>query len=419
MPNLQDIKTKFGIIGDNPMLNEAIERAAQVANVNFSVLVLGESGAGKEFFPKIIHDKSKRRLKKYIAVNCGAIPEGTIDSELFGHVKGAFTGAIADHKGYFEEANEGTIFLDEVAELPLSTQARLLRVLESGEFLRVGSNTVQKTDVRIIAATNRNLVQLIKEGRFRQDLYYRLSTIIIEVPPLRERPDDIDKLVRKFVSEYQSEYKADRPIFDEQAKEALRVYRWPGNVRELKNLISRICVLEEGKTITKEIVNNYLHFDSDKSYMPVLADAGADNAGWQREREYLYQMILQLGKQVKDMQERIDRYESVFTGDRMHISADTNELRRETSLLPRMSVNEKLNDNRNNQLQPSDDAFYIEDGVVVNERNNDDTLTLRDMERNKITEALHRNHGRRKATAVELGISERTLYRKIKEYELK
>ncbi len=373
-------KQRFGIVGNAAALIAAVQRAVRVAPIDLSVLVTGESGSGKEFFPQIIHNYSSRKHAKYIAVNCGAIPEGTIDSELFGHEKGSFTGAVASRKGYFEEADGGTIFLDEVAELPMTTQARLLRVLETGEFLKVGSSQVQKTNIRIVAATNVDLPHAIAEGRFREDLYYRLSTVQIVVPPLRERGNDIMLLARKFSSDFAERYRMPEIAFSDDARSALLRYRWPGNVRQLKNIIEQVALFEPGTQVSAAVLAEYLPSGA-ATYTPVRPGGNADHT-YEREREMLFNMIFNL-------RTRIDELTS-----RMEGSAD---------ITPTVEVETPITDHNMPVLSPLHTSF---------------SASVNDAERQNIIEALRRNDGRRKATAQELNISERTLYRKIREYGL-
>ena len=398
---VQQAKLRFGIVGNAPALQAAVERAIRVAPIDLSVLVTGESGTGKEFFPQIIHANSPRKHAKYIAVNCGAIPEGTIDSELFGHEKGAFTGAVDSRKGYFEEANGGTIFLDEVAELPLTTQARLLRVLESGEFLKVGSSTVQKTNIRVVAATNVDLLQAVADGKFREDLYYRLSTVQIHIPPLRDRGNDIRLLARKFASDFAERYRMPAITFSDDALADMRHYRWPGNVRQLKNVVDQMALFESDHEITAEILRSYLPAIS-TSYIPAR---GVDAHSYEREREMLLGMILNLQKRVDGLQEaREGRNKTEHTHSAI---PKTNILDdpAETAMLvhvPKGAHNRECSDEEYTEL--------------VNEAQPQEPSTLEDSEREMIRRALERNDGRRKAAAKELNISERTLYRKIKEY---
>lgn len=399
-PQVLQAKQRFGIIGNAPALTAAVERAIRVAPIDLSVLVTGESGAGKEFFPQIIHAFSARKHAKYIAVNCGAIPEGTIDSELFGHEKGAFTGAVDSRKGYFEEANGGTIFLDEVAELPLTTQARLLRVLESGEFLKVGSSTVQRTSVRIVAATNVDLQAAVADGRFREDLFYRLSTVQIQIPPLRDRGADIRLLTRKFASDFSERYRMPLITFSTEAEDTMRHYRWPGNVRQLKNIVEQLALFEAGKEITPALLEQYLPSIS-ASYMPTV---GVDTHSYQREREMLFGMIFNLQNRIDELQSRLDSASvHIGKGNLIEREPETKADTFTTSLIvhrPETAVT----------TPPCSEVAYSE---VLNTPE-----TLEDNERETIRRALLRNDGRRKAAADELQISERTLYRKIKEYGL-
>ena len=411
------VQQRFSIIGQAPALRAAIERALRVAQVDLSVLVIGESGSGKEHFPKIIYENSPRKHKKYIAVNCGAIPEGTIDSELFGHVKGSFTGADRDHKGYFEEANGGVIFLDEVAEMPLSTQARLLRVLESGEFIKVGSSMVQKTDIRVVAATNKDLPQAIKEGKFREDLYYRLSTVQIDVPPLRERGDDILLLTRKFLHDFVDNNHVEEVDLDESARRRLLGYHWPGNVRQLKNIIEQVALFEAGSTVTADTLSAYLP-------KAELATVGAPaQVDYSRDREMMFAIISQLQKELNDIKDQLAGTSQVQ--HMPHYSTSMAELRRESKQLGYGGSHESLIQShdmaaRETRAIDQDYSPVVElrgDGQVVDVEATH-VKTLEETERDTIIESLNRNGGRRKATAQELQISERTLYRKIKLYNL-
>ena len=416
-PEILRVKQRYSIIGNAPSLIGAIRRAMQVAPIDLSVLIIGESGSGKEFFPNIIHDFSSRKHNKYIAVNCGAIPEGTIDSELFGHEKGAFTGAISSRKGYFEEADGGTIFLDEVAELPLTTQARLLRVLESGEYIKVGSSEVQKTNIRVVAATNKNMLQAVSEGKFREDLYYRLSTVQINIPPLRERGKDVLMLVRKFSNDFAEKYGTPSVQFDDSAREAIMTYRWPGNVRQLKNVIEQVSLFEAGNTVDADRIKRYLPQYSTE-YKPTVASAPTFN--YTQEREMLFKLIFKMQHEIEELHSRID---SISKGDAMQSHGQDN----------RHSSHSLVRYSGTGSYKPASaikDIVNIEDGVaddladeVTNETNDDiadngEARTLEDTERETIKKSLERNCGRRKKTAEELHISERTLYRKIKEYGL-
>lgn len=403
------IKQRFRIIGDTAALNRAIDIAVQVAPTDLSVLVTGESGSGKEFFPNIIHQYSNRKFGPYYPINCAAIPEGTIDSELFGHEKGAFTGAIADRKGYFEVANEGTIFLDEVAELPLPTQARLLRVLESGEFIRVGSSKVMKTNVRVVAATNQDMSEAIRSGRFRADLYYRLNAISIIVPPLRERPDDILRLFRKFTTEVTDLYRMPNVQLTEDAKQLMLNYRWPGNIRELKNLAERVAVLAKQQEVTAEDIKEYI--DTSINTMPVLYQQGShasQDRSFSNEREILYQVLFDMKKDMRDLKALVHDLMQNKTVDSQHISPLYFEEEPTVSVSPLPVVSTvEVPVKELKTLQSS-----AEDVVEAS------SLSLEDMEKDAIRKALERHAGKRKNAAEELNISERTLYRKIKLYHL-
>ena len=380
MDEIQQAKQRFGIIGNSPALLGAIGRAIRVAPIDLSVLVTGESGSGKEFFPKIIHQYGARKHKKYIAVNCGAIPEGTIDSELFGHEKGSFTGAINTRKGYFEEADGGTLFLDEVAELPLTTQARLLRVLETGEFLKVGSSIVQKTDVRIVAATNVDLMEAVRKGKFREDLYYRLSTIVIEVPNLHDRGDDIYLLARKFASDFAGKYMTAPITFSPEAVRAMTLYRWPGNVRQLKNVVEQLALFDAGTEVTREMMMESLPIDHSGLSTPAKRQQPAD---YETERKMLWQLVLSLKADLEELRARMGREPEVS-------EKPASEMETITSLVK----------------YPESDLL----GVTSN------PVSLEDAEKKAIVDALDRNGGNKRLTAEELNISLRTLYRKIQEY---
>lgn len=386
-------KQRFSIIGNSPALIRAISRAIKVAPIDLSVLVTGESGSGKEFFPKIIHQFGARKHKKYIAVNCGAIPEGTIDSELFGHEKGSFTGAISARKGYFEEADGGTIFLDEVAELPMTTQARLLRVLETGEFLKVGSSTVQKTNIRIVAATNVDLIKAVEKGKFREDLYYRLSTIRIDVPNLHDRGDDIKLLSRKFAADFAEKYMT-RPIsFSEDAFRAMLVYRWPGNVRQLKNFVEQFALFEAGEEISRQLVLETLPLDRSASSSLVKSEKPVN---YEAEREMLWQLLLGLKAEIAELKaERFGRREG--TDKPQPTSSRTG-----TSLIK----------------YPISDLLSPVEFPATAEEPEKFSQTLEESEKETIIASLERNGSDKKLTAEELGISLRTLYRKIKEYNI-
>ena len=419
IPNdIQRVKQRFAIIGDSQALISAVGRAMRVAPHDLSVLVVGESGSGKEFFPKIIHENSPRKHGKYIAVNCGAIPEGTIDSELFGHVKGSFTGATSDHKGYFEEANGGTIFLDEVGEMPLSTQARLLRVLESGEFLKVGSSTVQKTNIRVVAATNKDMEQAVKDGRFREDLYYRLSTVLINVPPLRERGRDILLLTRKFMHDFADATRSPEVELTDDARQTLMEYHWPGNVRQLKSVVQQIALFEAGNTVNRDTLNQYMP-NAGQPQLP--ATIGKGQFEYTQEREVIFMLI-------KQLQQEIDEVKAALGSDNQHmtrVTATVNDLKRDVRQLEihHSDTATIMHDSTHEHVghQEAQDLGHV-DEVSANEVHPGSTgshvKTLDETERETIIEALYRNSGRRKKTAAELNISERTLYRKIKQYGL-
>ena len=404
---IQNIKLRFGIIGHAEGLNRAIDIAVQVAPTDLSVLITGESGVGKESFPQIIHQFSRRKHGQYIAVNCGAIPEGTIDSELFGHEKGAFTGAIGDRNGYFAEANGGTIFLDEVGELPLSTQARLLRVLESGEYIKVGSSKVQKTDVRIVAATNVNLVQAISEGRFREDLYYRLNTVPISIPPLRERVDDIVLLFRKFAADFAEKYRMPAIQLTEEAKALLMAYPWPGNVRQLKNITEQISIIETNRDITPAILQNYLPAQIVDSRLPMLFGSKVEANGrtFESEREILYQVLFDMRRDVTELKQLVNTLMAERGGEMPSYNI--------TNVTTPSSINiSPMGGHAMVQPAPVDDDIQDTEEYV------EETLSLDEVEKEMIRKALERHHGKRKNAAKDLKISERTLYRKIKEYGL-
>ena len=392
--DLVSLKQRFGVIGNSELLNRALEVAVRVAPTDLSVLVTGESGVGKEFFPQIIHAYSARKHNKYIAVNCGAIPEGTIDSELFGHEKGSFTGAVEARKGYFEEADGGTIFLDEVAELPLSSQVRLLRVLQTGEFMRVGSARVQRTDVRVVAATNMNLQEAIEKGRFREDLYYRLNTVPIAVPALRDRREDIFLLFRKFASDVAVQYRMPPITLDDEARRMLEGYYWRGNIRQLKNVAEQISAIEENRVVTAAILSRYLPQQQGAS-TPVVTAAGVagDSAS---ERELLYKILFDMRGDINDLKRMVSEL--------LRGGAATSEAKQEVAgYLPTTAGSTSHGRNRE----------YAVNAEVVEEPH--EALTKADVQREQIIRALRRNNGRRREAAAELFMSERTLYRKIKE----
>ncbi len=420
MESVQAIKQRFEIIGNDVKLNRALEKAIQVAPTDISVLVTGESGVGKEAIPKIIHSLSHRKHAKYIAVNCGAIPEGTIDSELFGHEKGSFTGATQTRSGYFEVADGGTIFLDEVGELPLPTQVRLLRVLENGEFLKVGSSQVQKTNVRIVAATNINMLEGISKGKFREDLYYRLSTVEINIPPLRQRQEDIHLLFRKFASDFANKYKMPTIRLEDNAVQLLVKYRWPGNIRQLRNVAEQISVLEESRVISPETLNAYLPNAAD-SNLPAVIAAKAREGDFSNEREILYKVLFDMKGDLNDLKKLT--LELLKNRDNTKVQEENENLIRkiygdngedveeEGEALEVLPLPQRRND-------AAAEAALADKYHFAEEIEEEETLSLQDKEIELIKKSLDRNRGKRKAAATELGISERTLYRKIKQYDL-
>ena len=411
MESVQAIKQRFGIIGNDPILNRALEKSLKVAPTEISVLVTGESGVGKESIPKITHQFSHRKHAKYIAVNCGAIPEGTIDSELFGHEKGAFTGATSERKGYFEVADGGTIFLDEVGELPLTTQVRLLRVLENGEFIKVGSSKVQKTNIRIVAATNMNMFDAIKNNKFREDLYYRLSTVEIKLPALRDRKDDIHILFRKFSSDFALKYKMPSIKLDKDALELLINYSWNGNIRQLKNVAEQISVLERERNINKETLINYLP-NSQNSNLPAIIKKDQDSSDFSNEREILYKVLFDMKNDLNDLKKLTME---LMKNDNMSEFQKNNEnLIQKIYDQDKEAENYPIIDVNDNQTKEIKDNNY----QYVQELDSQETLSLHDKELELIKKSLERHEGKRKLAAKELGISERTLYRKIKQFDL-
>ena len=410
--DIQRIKQRFEIIGNSQVLNRAIDIGLQVAPTDLSVLITGESGTGKEVFPQIIHLYSARKHGQYIAVNCGAIPEGTIDSELFGHEKGAFTGAMDSRKGYFEVADGGTIFLDEVAELPVSTQVRLLRVLESGEFMRVGSSKVQKTDVRVIAATNVNLVDAISKGAFREDLYYRLNTVPINILPLRQRTEDIPLLFRKFASDFAEKYRMPIISLDDDARRMLVSYKWPGNVRQLKNVTEQISVIEESRLVDAKKLLNYLPDYSPTKLPAIINKAGLSEPSFANEREILYKILFDMRNDVNDLKKLVL--------DLMKNENQNIDMTRESAGI----LKNLYKDDIPYIKPPAKDDFetksFAEDNPNIQDTEEiiEESLSLADKEVEMIKKALSKYNGKRRHAAEELGISERTLYRKIKEYNL-
>jgi len=406
--HLQSIKQRYGIIGNDPNLNRALDKALRVAPTDITVLVSGESGTGKEHIPKIIHQYSHRKHGPYFAVNCGAIPEGTIDSELFGHEKGSFTGASSTRKGYFEVADGGTLFLDEVGELPLTTQVRLLRVLENGEFLKVGSSKVQKTDVRIVAATNKNLIKLIEEGKFREDLFYRLNTVEINLPPLRERKGDIHLLFRKFAADFAQKYGKQAIRLTPEAVAVLESYDWPGNIRQLRNVVEQISVMEEHRMINAETLKKYL--PDYRHSLPSLVQGETAHFDFGKDREILYKLIFELRKEIDELRAQIENRAPLM----LHSGAYP-------------VAHQPVENNGHDGVEiiyPKHDHYaephYVDENQHVIEVSHAEaeSLSLQERERDLIIKALEKHHGRRKKAAEELGISERTLYRKIKQYNL-
>lgn len=415
---IQSIKNRFGIIGNSPALNYALQVAAQVANTDLTVLIYGESGVGKEVFSQVIHALSARKHNSFIAVNCGAIPEGTIDSELFGHEKGSFTGAVDSRKGYFETVNGGTIFLDEIGEMPLGTQARLLRVLETGEYIRVGSSKVQKTDVRVIAATNKDLLEYTHKGKFRQDLYYRLNTVPIRVPSLKDRQEDIILLFRKFAADFAERYKTPSVQLDDDAKEMLIRYAWPGNVRELKNIAEQISVLAQDKVITGQTMAQFLpeHNNNALNRMPVLAGGSGhvSQAEFANEREILYKLFFDMKKDVTELKKM---FVEVLKNPQ-RAAAYTNEaLLNEYQAMPEREVPAFVSGSAitSNSTQP---VLLSNHEDIFEHEEVEESLNIMDKEKELIIKALKKHKGKRKDAASDLGISERTLYRKLKEYDI-
>ena len=411
--DIQGIKQRFGIIGISDELNRAIDVARQVAPTDLSVLITGESGTGKEVFPQIIHHFSARKHGQYIAVNCGAIPEGTIDSELFGHEKGSFTGATESRQGYFEVANGGTIFLDEVAELPSATQVRLLRVLETGEFIRVGSSKVHKTNVRVVAATNVNISYAIQEGKFREDLYYRLNTVPIHIPPLRERPGDIPLLFRKFATDFAEKYRMPAITLTEEAKRMLISYKWPGNIRQLKNITEQISIIEESRQVTPDMLMRYLP-DYSSIKLPAIYNkkGGIDEQTFASEREILYKILFDMRNDVNDLKKLVL--------DLMRNGADGIDLHGESAkVLHNLYKGSDAVITAPTTVQVESKPFIpSQDHIQDTEEIIEESLSLEDKEVELIKKALEKHKGKRKMAAQELGISERTLYRKIKEYNI-
>lgn len=409
--DIQSVKQRFGIIGNSTGLNRALEVAVQVAPTDISVLIMGESGTGKEIMPQVIHQYSKRKHAEYIAVNCGAIPEGTIDSELFGHEKGSFTGAHEKRKGYFEQADGGTIFLDELGELPLSTQARLLRVLESGEFYKVGSSKVQKTDVRVIAATNTKLEEAIQKGKFREDLYYRLSTVPIKLAPLRERRDDIHLLFRKFASDFAEKYRMPTIVLTPEAKEMLINYTWQGNIRQLKNITEQISVIENSRDINGEKLSTYLPAVYQNNLPMLLPNDGESHSGMS-ERDILHKVLFDMKKDITELKKII--VDIVNNNGNVEVDFPENDI----AIINKMDKDVRQ-EYAPRETFPARPSISFQQPDIHEHEEVEEILSLEEKEKEMIAKALEKHRGKRKYAAKELGISERTLYRKIKEYGLK
>ncbi|HHT34057.1 MAG: sigma-54 dependent transcriptional regulator [Proteiniphilum sp.] len=415
---LQQIKQRFGIIGSSPELDRAIDVALQVAPTDLSVLITGESGTGKENFPQIVHQYSRRKHGPYFAINCGSIPEGTIDSELFGHEKGSFTGATGSRKGYFEAADGGTLFLDEVGELPLSTQARLLRVLESGEFIKVGSSKVEKSDVRVVAATNLDMVKAVEKGKFREDLYYRLNSVPIRIPPLRDRKEDIPLLFRKFTGDCAEKYMMPPITLTDDAREMLKEYRWPGNVRQLKNITEQISIIEQERVITTDILQKYLPYNEVGMLpVPVSQLQDSDQRSFANEREILYQVLFDMKKDITDLKQVVKNLMEGTTNNSSSYEEDATTMR--SSSLIR---HDKGNASLPVKLETLPHKISLDErergDILEATEYEESALSISEVEKEMIAKALERHQGKRKMAAAELGISERTLYRKIKEYKL-
>ena len=400
---LQDIKQRYKIVGNCASLNHALDVALQVAPTDLSVLIVGESGVGKEVIPRVIHDSSPRRRGKYFAINCGSIPEGTIDSELFGHVKGSFTGAIGDSPGYFGAADKGTLFLDEVGELPLATQARLLRVLETGEYIPVGATDVRKTDVRVVAATNVNMQRAISEGRFREDLYYRLNSIPIHMPPLRERGDDIPLLFRFFAMQMAEKYKMEKVVLTDGARTMLMKYKWPGNIRQLKTVTEQISILSPQRDITPEVLSEFIPQDMETTQLVSMNHHGDSDHSFESEREILYKILYELRGHVNELTQEIAQLKK-----KLNTTADTPAVASTQNYLPRVTEDAEAEE-------------YVELSNVADrmtDKKKTESLNLETIEKQMLIKALERNNGNRKKAAEELGYSDRTLYRRLKQYGL-
>ena len=423
--NLQPIKQRYGIIGNSDGLNRALDIAIQVANTDLSVLIEGENGVGKEVFPKIIHDNSTRKHQKYFAINCGSIPSGTIESELFGHMKGAFTGAVSDHAGYFETADKGTLFLDEVGELPLEVQVKLLRVLETGEFIRMGSNEIRKTDVRIVAATNVLMSKAIKEGKFREDLYYRLATIPISVPPLRERGDDILLLFRKFASDIAEKYRIDPITLTPEARQLVLSYKWPGNIRQLRNIVENLSITSRNREIDVTTLQNH-HITDDRSSnsLPAIIQNDSNNKhSYANEREILLAQLLHLNQEVQDIKKIVNKLADERNDMKVKGISGTPAPIEESLMYPGYQQNppvyQEVRIHPTPQSQPTNENYtQQEDAELIKEYVEERPLTLEEQLKQRIQESLKRNKKKKKKVAQELGISERTLYRKMKKFGL-
>ena len=404
---LQRIKQRYNIVGNSPGLNRALTRALQVAPTDMSVLIMGESGVGKEILPRVIHDNSPRKREKYFAINCGSIPEGTIDSELFGHEKGSFTGAIGESEGYFGAANKGTIFLDELGEMPIATQARLLRVLENGEYIRVGGTQVRKTDVRVVAATNVNLTKAISEGRFREDLYYRILEVPIQMPPLRDRGEDIILLFRLFAMQTAEQYRLPKITLSEEARRIMLQYKWPGNIRQLKNITRQMSVMCEQREITPELLRQFIPQDTEST---MLATIPSNNSrySYENEREVLYQILTKLGNEISDLRR-----------DMSTLRKQLDETRN-SGFIPSPTAVQQMPTiiGSKQDIESYDEPLKTEDAVAEEIKNEPEMLNIENMNRQLLIKALERNGGNRKKAAEQLGISDRTLYRRLKQYDL-
>lgn len=405
--DLQRIKQRYNIVGNSPGLNRALTRALQVAPTDLSVLIMGESGVGKEILPRVIHDNSPRKREKYFAINCGSIPEGTIDSELFGHEKGSFTGAIGESEGYFGAANKGTIFLDELGEMPIATQARLLRVLENGEYIRVGGTQVRKTDVRVVAATNVNLTKAISEGRFREDLYYRLLEVPIQMPPLRDRGEDIILLFRLFAMQMAEQYRLPKITLTDDARKMMLQYKWPGNIRQLKNITRQMSVMSEQREITADLLRQFIPQDEESTMLATIPSNNSRHS-YENEREVLYQILSKLGNEISDLRH------------------DMNNLRkqlddaRNASFIPAATAVQQMPSIIGSQqhIDTFEQPMKTEDAVAEEIKNEPETLNIEDVNKQLLIKALERNGGNRKKAAEQLGISDRTLYRRLRQYDL-